>query len=44
MKTSRSNEVQIIKAIKEHEGGRKAKDIVRDLWNSQGTFYKWKQR
>ena len=44
MKTSRFNEGQIIKAIKEHEGGRKAEDIVRDLGISQGTFYKWKQK
>jgi len=29
MKTSRFNEGQIIKAIKEYEGGRKAEDIVR---------------
>ena len=43
MKTSRFNEGQIIKAIKEHEGGRKAEDTVRDLGISQGTFYKWKQ-
>jgi putative transposase len=44
MKTSRFNESQIIKAIKEHEGGRKAEDIVRDLGINQGTFYKWKQK
>ena len=31
MKTSRFNESQIIKAIKEHKGGRKAEDIVRGL-------------
>jgi putative transposase len=40
----RFNEGQIIKAIKEHEGGRKAEDIVRDLGIIQGTFYKWKQK
>jgi hypothetical protein len=28
---------------KEHEGGRKAEDIVRVLGINQGTFYKWKQ-
>ena len=44
MKTRRFNEGQIIKAIKEREGGRKAEDIVRDLGISQGTFYKWKQK
>ncbi len=43
MKTSRFNENQIFKAIKEHVGGRKAGDIVRDLGISQGAFYKWKQ-
>ena len=44
MKTSRFNEGQIIKAIKDYEGGLKAEDIVRDLEISQGTFYKWKQQ
>jgi putative transposase len=44
MKTSRFNESQIIKAIKEHYGDWKAKDIVRDLGISQRTFYKWKQK
>ena len=44
MKTSRFNEGQTIKAIKEHKGGRKAEDIVWDLGISQGTFYKWKQK
>ena len=44
MKTSRFNEGQIIKAIKEHEGGRKAEDIMRDLGISQVTFYQWKQK
>jgi putative transposase len=44
MKPSRFNESQIIKAIKEHEGGRKAEDIVSDFGISQGTFYKWKQK
>ena len=38
MKTSRFNEGQIIKAIKEHEGGRKAEDIVRDLWDQPGDL------
>jgi putative transposase len=44
MKTSQFNDGQIIKAIKEHDGGRKAEDIARDLGISQGTFYKWKQK
>jgi putative transposase len=44
MKTSRFNEGQVIKAIKEQEGCRKAEDIVRNLGISQGTFYKLKQR
>jgi hypothetical protein len=38
MKTSRFNEGQIIKAIKEYEGSRMAEDIVRDLGINQGTF------
>ncbi len=44
MKTSRFNESQIIKAIKEQERGRKAEDIVRDLGIYKGTLNIWKQK
>lgn len=44
MKRSKFTETQIIKAIKEHEGGRRAEDICRQLGISTVSFYKWKQR
>lgn len=44
MKKSRFTETQIVKAIKEHETGRKAEDLCRELGISTVTFYKWKQR
>lgn len=44
MKKSKFTETQIVKAIKEHESGRKAEDICRELGVSTVSFYKWKQR
>lgn len=44
MKKSRFTETQIVKAIKEHEAGRKAEDICRELSITTATFYKWRQR
>jgi putative transposase len=44
MKKSRFTETQIVKAIKEHEAGRKAEDLCGELGISTVTFYKWKQR
>ena len=44
MKKSKFTETQIIKDIKEHESGRKAEDICRELGISTVSFYKWKQR
>jgi putative transposase len=44
MKKSKFTETQIVKAIKEHEAGRKAEDICRELGISTVSFYKWKQR
>ena len=38
----RFTEEQIIKALKEHNGGRQATDIVRELGVSEQTFYNWK--
>ena len=38
----RFTEEQIIKALKEHSGGRQAIDIVRELGVSEQTFYNWK--
>src|SRR5579875_2066218 len=44
MKRSRFTETQIVKAIQEHESGRDAKDICRELGITTVSFYKWRQR
>lgn len=44
MKKSKFTEVQIVKAVKEHEAGRKAEDLCRELGITTTTFYKWRQR
>jgi len=44
MKKSQFAETQIVKAIKEHENGRDAKDLCRELGISTASFYKWRQR
>ena len=44
MKKSTFTDSQIVKAIKEHEGGREALDICRELGVSKAAFYKWRQR
>lgn len=44
MKKTRFTEAQIVKAIKEHENGRDAKDICRELNITTAAFYKWRQR
>ena len=44
MKKSRFTETQIVKAIQEHENGKNAKDICRELGITPASFYKWRQR
>jgi putative transposase len=44
MKKSRFTETQIVKAIQDHETGRKAEDICRELGITTASFYKWRQR
>ena len=44
MKKSQFTETQIVKAIQEHEGGRDAKDISREIGVTVATFYRWRQR
>jgi putative transposase len=44
MKKSKFTETQIVKAIQEHEAGRKAEDICRELGITTASFYKWRQR
>lgn len=40
----RFSEEQIIKIIKEHEGGKRAADLVREHNISEQTFYRWKSK
>ena len=44
MKKTRFTETQIVKAIQEHESGRKAEDICREMGITTASFYKWRQR
>ena len=44
MKKTNFTETQIVKAIKEHDGGRNAIDICRELGVSKSAFYSWRQR
>ena len=37
-------EEQIIRILKEYEGGKKATDIVREHGISEQTFYRWKSK
>ena len=41
---NRFTEEQIIKVLKEHEGGRPATDIVREIDIAEQTFYSWKRK
>ena len=44
MKKTKFTETQIVKAIQEHESGRKAEDICRELGITTAAFNKWRQR
>ena len=44
MKKRRFSESQIVKALKEYESGRTAKEICRELGVSTATFYTWKKK
>jgi putative transposase len=44
MKKTRFTETQIVKAIQEHESGRDAKELCRELGITTAAFYKWRQR
>ena len=42
MKKTRFIETQLVRALKEYDGGRKADDICRELQISKATLYNWK--
>jgi len=44
MKKTKFTETQIVRAIKEAEGGRSIADISRELGINPQTFYNWKKK
>ena len=44
MKKTRFTESQIVKALKEHEAGKKLDDICRELGINKQTLYNWKKK
>ena len=44
MRKVRYSEHQIIKVLKEVEGGRNVKDICREYGISEATYYNWKSK
>ncbi len=44
MKKTRFTETQIVKALREHEAGRRQEDLCRELEISKATFYNWKSK
>jgi putative transposase len=44
MKKSIISETQIVKAIKEYEGGRELGDLCRELGVHKSTFYNWRKK
>jgi putative transposase len=44
MRKTRFTESQIVNALKEHESGKKAEDICRELGINRNTFYNWKKK
>jgi putative transposase len=44
VKRSQYTEGQVVRAIDEHERGKKAEEICRELGVSPATFYAWKKQ
>ena len=44
MKKSRYSETQIVKILKEVEGGRLVKEVCRECSISDATYYNWKSK
>ena len=44
MRKSRFKESEIVRTLKEVEGGRNIKDVCRELGISETTYYNWKSK
>ena len=44
MRKSRFTETQIVKILKEVEGGRQVKEVCRECGVSDATYYNWKSK
>ncbi|MCC5859957.1 MAG: transposase [Ectothiorhodospiraceae bacterium] len=44
MRKSGFTESQIVQTLKQVEGGRKVKDVSRELGISEATYYQWKSK
>ncbi len=44
MKRTRFTESQILKALKDVEGGRKVKDVSREYGINEATYYNWRAK
>ena len=44
MRKSRFTEMQIVKILKEVEGGRQVKEVCREYGVSDATYYNWKSK
>ena len=44
MRKSRYSEIQIIKALKEHEAGKGTEDLCRELGINKATLYNWRKK
>jgi len=44
MKKTRYTESQIVRVLKEVEGGRNIKDLCRELEISEATYYNWRSK
>ena len=44
MKRTRFTESQILVALKEHQAGKSAEDLCREMSINRNTFYNWKKK
>lgn len=44
MKKQKFSETQIVNSIKEHDAGKSASDICRELGVHKATFYSWRKK